>query len=455
VEAALDMESYWLSIYLLLAGLAIAQGLLVVAQTWEHRRFVRHRVRKLGRYPSSGRVMLLIPCRGMDLELQKNLDTLFQQDHDDYQIRFVVESDADPAYPAIQQIRSRHPQIDCDIVIAGLAPSGGQKVHNLRMATAEIPPKVKYLAFADSDARLRPQWLRAILARLDRQDIAVATGYRWFVPACGTLANLLLHSINANYTFFFGPRTPGFIWGGSWAIRRELFEALQIRHAWQDTLSDDLVATRIVRRSRFRAIFEPVCMVRSPLDMSFRQMFSFLRRQYLIGRYYAPLWWAFAVVMVTFANLVFWWSAGWAVWAGIAGWSRWWIPATAVGLLYLISVLRGWVRSSTARIYFPDLDPTLRQACRFDTWATPLVSLVHGAALLSSMVGRHLVWRGITYRLLPGGRSELLWREPANAEDQASRPVSASGVCGKPHLGGAAGRTASVAEPRTGSRTSV
>lgn len=426
----------WLSWYLLLAALAVVQGLLVIAQTWEHRRFASHRLRKRQGSCGSGEALLLIPCRGKDLGLESNLHTLLQQDYHPYRVRFIVESEHDPAYAVIRRVMARNPQVRCEVVIAGSALSGGQKVHNLRRATAELPTSVEYLAFVDSDAQLSPHWLQAITARLGREGVAACTGYRWFLPRQNSLANWLLHSINANYALLFGPRTPTFIWGGSWAIRREQFEALQIRDAWKETLSDDLVATQVVRRHGLRAMFEPNCMVGSPLDLRLGEMFSFLRRQYLIGRFYSPRSWAFAVVSVSFAAAMFWGSLAWGLIACLSGHPNGWVPLLTVAALYGVGLLRGWVRSRTARLYFPEQAASLRGACRFDTWAMPLVGLVHSAALLSSVFGRHLVWRGIHYRLSAGGKAEL----------QRSEAPPAALPYGTPHVFGPQARRPRVAE---------
>jgi hypothetical protein len=90
-----------------------------------------------------------------------------------------------------------------------------------------------------------------------------------------------------------------FIWGGSWAITRELFERTGVRDAWRGTLSDDLVATRVLRLAGVRIVFEPACMAASPIDVSWREAARFLRRQFLIGRCYAPVcWWATVPLML-------------------------------------------------------------------------------------------------------------------------------------------------------------
>ena len=49
-------------------------------------------------------------------------------------------------------------------------------------------------------------------------------------------------------------------------------------------------------------------------------------------------------------------------------------------------------------------------ACRFDLWSGPLVGLFTWAMLVSSLVGSRITWRGIVYRLLRGGKIQILSR---------------------------------------------
>jgi hypothetical protein len=48
---------------------------------------------------------------------------------------------------------------------------------------------------------------------------------------------------------------------------------------------------------------------------------------------------------------------------------------------------------------------------RFDLWAWPVAAAVNWAAIASTTLARRITWRGITYRLLAGGRAKVLRRE--------------------------------------------
>ena len=401
----------WLVGYFALAGLAILQASLVALQTWEHRRFARSRLRNLERCRPTGRVMVCAPFKGMDTALETNLRCLLTQDYDDYEVTFVVQSAWDPAWALIRRLMVEYPEVPSRLLVAGRARGCGQKIHNLRVATRDVPPEVEYLAFVDSDAQPRREWLRALIARVNSAKGGAATGYRWFLPCRSSLANHLLYSINCGVALLFGSTGPNFVWGGSWAIRREVFESIRLRKAWKGTLSDDLVASRVLYQNGLRVKFEPACVVASPLEGNLWQMFSFIRRQYIIGRFYMAAWWLGAIVFVTLPNVVLLASVAAVAWSLATGTPHILVPAGICAVLYGLKVYRGRIRQDLGRLYFPQYRQTLSGARRFDIWAGALAELVNWIGLIASIFGRQITWRGITYRLYRGGQMEIVRHE--------------------------------------------
>lgn len=417
--------------YLILAALAIGQAVLLGIQAWEHRRYARSCLRDLESQQPTGRAAVFVPCKGGDVDLAENLRAVLRQDYDDYEVAFVVESRHDPAVSTIRQVMAEHPQVFSRLLVVGKATDSGQKVHNLRVATERIGSEIAYLAFVDSDAGPRREWLRVMLGRIapregsDEPDVRVATGYRWFVPKRPTLANHLLYGINCGVMSLLGRSSHYLVWGGCWGIRRETFDAIGLRDAWQGTLSDDMVATRVLRKNRVRVRFEPACVVGSPLDQTLRQTLSFLRRQYMVARFYAPPWWAFAVLNATLINAA--WLGGAAVFAvGMAiGSPIAWAAFGTTAVLYGLGVFRAAVRQDLTSDYFPGQEAAFRVARCWDIWAGPLAGLGNGLGLLGSMLGRHIVWRGIGYRMLPGGKMRIVWRRDAEViapADETEKP---------------------------------
>ncbi len=410
------MEAYGLTAYLILASLVITFSLLVALLTWEHCRYARSCIRSLDQYQPVGRVALFAPCKGLDLDLEANLCALFEQDYDDYEIVFIVESADDLACPAIRRAMAAHPDVPARVVVAGRATDSGQKVHNLRVATEHLSQKIKYLAFVDSDARPGPKWLRALVAPLDQPEWGAVTGYRWFTPERFSVANALVYSMNCDVISLLTRSSHYLIWGGSWSIRRRLFDAIGLRNAWKGTLSDDLVASRLMRRSRLQVRFQPGCVVASPLDQSPTHALSFLRRQYVIARLYTFDWWFFSFLSATFTNLIWLGNLGILAWSLFTGSPSPWIPIAVSATLYAVTVYRGSLRQGLVKTYFPHWGKTSRAIQRFDIWANPLVELAHWLGVASAAVGRQILWRGIRYRVCPGGQVQEIIRNDAKAE---------------------------------------
>ena len=297
------MDSLWLIGYLLLAGAAIVQAMLVAINVYEHRRRALVRLKKISYYAPSGRVLVLSPCKGHDADLEENLQALLTQDYPDYEVAFIVEDAADPACPVIRRAMAACPQTPARLLVAGQAGGCGQKVHNLRGATAEFSPEIRHLAFFDSDSRPKPYFVRAAIYKHYLPQIGATTGYRWLIPQRPTVSNHLVCAINCNVMAVLGRDSHHMVWGGSWAIRRETFERLKIHAAWEGMLSDDLVASNQLHAAGLEVRFDPACVLTSPVDFDWAGMFDFVRRQYRITRHYAFRWWLLALAAATVGNL--------------------------------------------------------------------------------------------------------------------------------------------------------
>ena len=360
--------------------------LLLTLQTYEHRRFARSRLRNARSTAMNARVRLLAPCKGIDVGLTENLRPLLEQDYPNYEVVFIVESADDPACETIRRLMAESRRAAVKLVVSGKASDTGQKVHNLRVGTDNLPADVEILAFVDSDARPHPAWLRLLVQRLDTPGAAAATGYRWFVPTRPSLAAYIQYSINACAAVMYRPDARGLVWGGSWAIRRDKFDQCGLHTAWQGTLSDDLVASRVLRKARMRVEFEPACMLPSPLELDLRQMFEFLRRQYIVGRTYALRTWCLGFAAIVSTALAF-WGGLLAVGFGLVAGASWtWMPAAFCLAWYVLNVARGYLRRATAHSYFADRFPALHARLL----VRHLVRPSHGIGQRS----RHAVRRG-------------------------------------------------------------
>lgn len=406
-----------LIIALLLATIALLWSTLLTVQAYEHRRYARAALKNTPRpWLRPPKTLVCVPCKGLDLELADNLRCVLSQNYPNYQVRFVVENATDPACDAIRKLMASA-NMQCELIVAGACTDSGQKVHNLLAATANLPEDVEVLAFFDSDARPAPHALGRLVDRVYRSPrLQVATGYRWFVPRRANLASLALASANASLAGLMSQRGLNLVWGGTWAISRTVFEKTALTEAWRGTLSDDLVASRVMRWAGVKLAFEPGCMVASPVDVNWREGLTFLRRQFLIGRCYSPVWYWCAIPLlilqfaVTFGGLLL---GGYWFTQQV---SDWYVPLTVSGALYGLASLRAHWRQAIWCAQLDDASKEMRAAARFDRWASPMTAFIAVVAMLASAIGNKIVWRGIHYHIGAAGRVTLLGRVPNREE---------------------------------------
>src|SRR5262252_7086849 len=56
-------------------------------------------------------ISILKPLAGLDLDLESNLRTFFQQDYADFEILFAVRSPSDPAVLAVEKLQREYPHV--------------------------------------------------------------------------------------------------------------------------------------------------------------------------------------------------------------------------------------------------------------------------------------------------------------------------------------------------------
>jgi hypothetical protein len=394
--------------------LAVLWGLWIIQAAWavmNQFQFLA-RVYRWDRYAAKLRaytppLALIVPVKDAGPHLKAHFRAIVGQRYPGYRVIFAVESEADPAFAALDQlVRQFRPATDeafgcaaVEVVVAGRAEDEGQKVHNQRRALDAVGEEEQALVFADADAVPGPDWLWRLLKPMVHSDTAGSTGYRWLVPADATAdgwATAVAGVINSSIATLMGPPRRNRAWGGSMAVKREPIPVDALRDAWRGALSDDYQVSRLLRRSGKKLRFLPRNLIVSPARFTWRSLLEFGRRQYLITRVHAPLLWALGLGFMTL------YLAGWVAalgWAVVQG-SGWGWGLAAAGLVYALDWVRGWRRGRVVREVLGDETAArLRTALMLDRWATPLWMAVHWACILDSAVGRRITWAGITYEL--------------------------------------------------------
>jgi hypothetical protein len=357
------------------------------------------------------RVLAVVPCRGADPGLEKNLDAILGQKYPDYRVVFCVDRMDDPAVAAIERCRARH-GTSSRIALAADLPGFGGKALALLGGLRDRAPSDEVVASLDADIRPDPGFLRALVQPLALPTIGATTGYRWYTPVRGGLWSAIRSAWNAaGLNIFFSDRY-NFLWGGAWAIRRENLDHLDLEALWRGTLSEDLAITSAVKRMGLRVQFVPRAVAPTFEDCDRRECLEWTDRQTAMvavwGRHirnFAALTYGVFDGGVLLGLLCI-------ALAGIAG-LAFLIPAALFLFDAPVAVVNGVLRKRAVFEGSPGLAAEWRVSA--GTWASANLVvpwLIAGNLLRTRHVTR-IEWRGKAYEL---GRDGL--REPSLRTDR-------------------------------------
>lgn len=395
------------TVFDLLAIVQIAAGLYLLWQGIEWLAYVR---RRLGTDPGfyAPRTAVICPCKGMEPGLERNLVSLCEFNHQNYEVFFALASETDPAHTLVKRVASTS-RVSAHVVIAGKPENCSEKVNNLRVAVEQLPPEFEVLVFADSDGRPGKSWLHHLVAPLSDSRIGATTTMRWFIPNNNSLPTALLAAWNAAVVTMLGARQKNFCWGGGTAIRRAIFEQIGMLDVWQNSFSDDYSLTNAIERTGRQIVFLPECLTPSYIQTDFPALMEFTTRQVRITRVYRPQTWAMAFVTHALYCLTLLLGIICALQLTLA--SR---PAFHVTTLLVLPILLAAIRGALRVIGVTEALPTFRSQIMAQSWIYMLLAVfvpfIYLANFISSLFGRRLRWRGIEYELISADQTRVLSR---------------------------------------------
>lgn len=327
---------------------------------------------------------VIVPVKGEDDGLKKNLAALATLDYPDYELIVAARAAGDIPEGVLPP--------KAKTVYAAAGGGSSEKIENLLAAIAASRAESGIYAFADSDGCVRPGWLRALAAPLRRKEVGASTGYRWYIPRHPDFWSLLRGAWNAVIAGSFGPGPNGFLWGGAMAIRKQVFHEAGVAGYWAGAVSDDYQLARAVLDAGFEIAYAPGAMVASLDRIGPRELFSWVRRQMVLTRVHAPRLWRTALL----AHVIYCGAMVACVAAALAGWR----PAIPLlGVQIGLGMGKAWVRSRTVRLCFPEHREWFRRYAWMEVTLAPVATWLWLYSLLASMASNTIEWRGRTYRL--------------------------------------------------------
>ncbi|PYO11017.1 MAG: hypothetical protein DMD75_11895 [Candidatus Rokuibacteriota bacterium] len=221
-------------------------------------------------------VTILKPLRGDDGELYENLRSFCLQDYQTFEIVFGVRHFHDPAVAVVERLKREFPALELKLAAESRTIGTNLKVSNL--ANLVRHAKHDTLIVADSDMRVGPDYIRAVVGPLEDQRVGLVTClYRgvaprgvasrlgamfineWFLPAAlvGTHLERLRHGFGATI-----------------ACRRDTLRAVGGFEALADQLADDYMLGWLVSALGLRVVLVPYVVDNVVTERSVRGLFT-------------------------------------------------------------------------------------------------------------------------------------------------------------------------------------
>lgn len=332
-------------------------------------------------------VTIFKPVSGADPEAYENFASFCRQDYPDYQIIFGVRAEDDPAVAIIRRLIADLPGRRIELVVSQNENGYNGKISNLQNMYAHARHEI--LLLADSDIRVGTDYLRRVIAPLQRQQVGMVTCLYRGARArsfAGILENIGISSI-------FGPDVCSaralegiaFAFGSTIAMRRELLERIGGFKALADYLADDFLLGQRAAKAGYEVVLsdyvvEHITTTETMASMLKHQLRWARTIRISRSRSYCGLIFTFGTATSLLA-LVAWNFASFA----------WWLFAIAL-LARLLAVFGIGV--------FGLKDYALVRWF----WLVPLRDLIAFAVWIISFTGDEVEWRGMNFRVRSDGK---------------------------------------------------
>lgn len=329
-------------------------------------------------------ISILKPLAGLDLDLESNLRTFFEQDYPAFEILFAVRNDKDPAAQVVSRLQQEYPKISSRLLVTGEPPYPNAKVYSLdHMLSAAANDLV---VMSDSDIRVTPDLLRTIAAEFQDKNLGVATCPYRAVPGGTVWSRLEAAGMN---TDFWGSALVArmlegmhFAVGPTIAARRGALKSIGGMARFKDYLAEDFVMGKFAAEAGYGVILSSYVIEHHIGGAGFKENIAHRIRWARSTRRSRPAGYVgqlftmpLPIALLTCVVAPAWWPV---------------LPAAVVvRVLAAYAVSRKVLRARVNWLLLP-----IEDVMGFCLW-------------LGGFFGNTIVWRGRRYRLFRDGRFEL------------------------------------------------
>lgn len=370
---------------LFLVGLAASVGAYAVSCVCLERLRRRGRGERIPELAPG--VSIVKPLRGLDEELEGNLESFFALEYPAFEVVFSFASREDPAFPVARRVADRHPEIATTFVFDPREPGGNAKVNRLLAGLRHA--RHRLLLFSDGNVRVRSDFLARAVSHFADPGMGLASNLfraEGAVSPASRLEALYLNGClqggTAAVSAVLGMPC---VVGKSILVSRAALDAIGGIGALRDHLAEDYLLGRQVRRAGYRVVLSGDVLQTSEVRKSLRAVWERHRRWAMMRRRLAG--WLYGGEILTS-------PLPWAAAAALASAGA---LAPSLAAVALLAARYGLEAALVARLGAP-------LAAR-DIALMPLRDLLVTALFFAGLAGRRVAWRGRPMRI---GRETLI-----------------------------------------------
>jgi len=345
--------------------------------------FRRERAKKIPEFtpPAS----LLKPVRGVDFGSYENFASFCRQAYPEYEVLFVVNDDADPAVPLIQQLIREFPERQIRLLVGADYLGANRKVNNLARLAQEARHEIVVLS--DGDVRVGPNFLREVVAPLAQEGTGAVTCFYRSIAEKNLGAEL--EAIGPASDFFAGVLMANwmegirFALGAAIATKKSWLEKIGGFAAFSDMLADDYELGNRIAKAGGQVL------------LSREIVWTMYPAQTARGYWEHQLRWARTVRLcrpLSYFGLLLTHGLPWALLAAAISPARW-VAITYLSAYLLLRLVMAW----TVGVWGVG-DEVLRRRL----WLVPLRDFLSFIVWLASFASNRIAWSGEEYIIRRG-----------------------------------------------------
>jgi ceramide glucosyltransferase len=240
----------------------------------------------------------LKPIRGLDPDAYENYASFCKQDYPDYELLFCVGEEDDPSVPILQKLARDFPERRIRVLIGSGGTGSNNKVVKLARLVSEAQHDI--VVISDSDVRVRPDYLRTVVAPLADPKVGAVTCF--YVPIEDKTFTDSLQTIGMFSDFYAGilvaRQLDGvkFALGPTIATTRSGLAGFGGYEAIENRPADDLLVGRLIAEQGYEVELLPYTILTVADYGSMRDLLHKRLRWIVVMRHLRP-WGHFGLVL--------------------------------------------------------------------------------------------------------------------------------------------------------------